>query len=295
VAELDAEAAAQFERASAAEEEAGAAQATAHASAQQLQDALLQMQVPAACTCTCHEGWAGQGAQLDAGAVCERVCALQELRSALADAEAKAGAAPTAEAEEEVAQLRAEAEEKEAEFGDLLSCLGQESAKVAALQGLLGQHGIDASALLAEARTLPLFLVLPASDLQELSKSGFRALCHACGICTRRNHDPLQVEAEYGADGEEAGEQDEEEQQQEAAAAHATTADEQGMAPAAATGEGSIEGLPEGELLSPEKEGPQMQPAQAQQISAKLGGEGAAQGAWDGWDAEDAQGDWGDT
>ena len=99
------------------------------------------------------------------------------------------------------------------------------------------------------------------------------------------------MEAEYGADGEEAAEQGEEEQQAQAADAHATTAGAQGEPSAAAAGEGSIEGLPEGELLSPEKEAPQMQPAQAQQISAKLGGEGA----WDGWDAEDTQGDWGDT
>ena len=54
VAELDAEAAAQFERASAAEEEAGAQQASAHASAQQLQDALAQMQVRVARTCSFH-------------------------------------------------------------------------------------------------------------------------------------------------------------------------------------------------------------------------------------------------
>ena len=88
--------------------------------------------------------------------------ALQELRGALADAEAKKAAAGGAvEADEEVAQLRAEAEEKEAEFGDLLSCLGQESAKVAALQGLLSQHGVDASALLAQVRSpLLSFLLL---------------------------------------------------------------------------------------------------------------------------------------
>lgn len=46
--------------------------------------------------------------------------------------------------------LQAEADEQRQEFGDLLACLGQESAKVSALQALLAEHSIDASALLAQ-------------------------------------------------------------------------------------------------------------------------------------------------
>lgn len=65
-----------------------------------------------------------------------------------ASAEESAGA--NADAAEEVAQLQAEADEQRQEFGDLLACLGQESAKVNALQELLGEHGIDVSALLAQ-------------------------------------------------------------------------------------------------------------------------------------------------
>ena len=54
-----------------------------------------------------------------------------------------------AEAEEELAQALAASAEQE-EFGDLLACLGQESAKVAALQELLAQRGIDPSGVLAQ-------------------------------------------------------------------------------------------------------------------------------------------------
>lgn len=55
-----------------------------------------------------------------------------------------------AEAEEELAQALAASAEQEKEFGDLLACLGQESAKVAALQELLAQRGIDPSGVLAQ-------------------------------------------------------------------------------------------------------------------------------------------------
>ena len=85
---------------------------------------------------------------------------LQELQTALAEAEAKAGQASSAAGSpaEEVAQLRAEAETQQQEFGDLLACLGQESAKVAALQALLVEAGIDATAQLAQVCT-PILLL----------------------------------------------------------------------------------------------------------------------------------------
>lgn len=51
---------------------------------------------------------------------------------------------------EELAQALAASAEQEKEFGDLLACLGQESAKVAALQELLAQRGIDPSGVLAQ-------------------------------------------------------------------------------------------------------------------------------------------------
>ena len=54
--------------------------------------------------------------------------------------------------EDELAQVKAEAAEQEKEFGELLACLGQESAKVAALQDLLLQRGVDPSGILAQVR-----------------------------------------------------------------------------------------------------------------------------------------------
>ena len=69
-----------------------------------------------------------------------------EARTALAGE----GAGASAIAAKEVARLQAEADEQRQEFGDLLACLGQESAKVNALQQLLGEHGVDASDLLAQ-------------------------------------------------------------------------------------------------------------------------------------------------
>jgi hypothetical protein len=49
-----------------------------------------------------------------------------------------------------MALLQQSAVEQEKEFGDLLACLGQESAKVAALQQLLGEAGVDAAPVLAQ-------------------------------------------------------------------------------------------------------------------------------------------------
>ncbi len=60
------------------------------------------------------------------------------------------GEGGAAEIEEELAQAQAAAAEQERELGDLLACLGQESAKVAALQELLAQRGIDPSGVLAQ-------------------------------------------------------------------------------------------------------------------------------------------------
>lgn len=54
--------------------------------------------------------------------------------------------------QEELEQVKAEAAEQEKEFGELLACLGQESAKVAALQDLLLQRGFDPSGVLAQVR-----------------------------------------------------------------------------------------------------------------------------------------------
>ena len=97
------------------------------------------------------------------------MCTLQELRAALAEARSNAEQASSAAgapaADEEVAQLRAEAETQQQEFGDLLACLGQESAKVAALQALLAEHGIDASAQLAEVPTPPLPGCMPRGNI----------------------------------------------------------------------------------------------------------------------------------
>lgn len=77
---------------------------------------------------------------------------LPELVQAAEQGEGSGGAA----VEEELAQVKAEAAEQEKEFGELLACLGQESAKVAALQDLLLQRGIDASGILAQVRRSPL-------------------------------------------------------------------------------------------------------------------------------------------
>ena len=106
----------------------------------------------------------------------------------------------------------------------------------------------------------------------------------------------MQVEADFGVDDENDAEE-EEEQEALPAGAPAGTLDQSHAAPAGDVG--GIEGLPEGELLSPEKEQPQIPQAEAEQISSKLGSDNkagaAAEGGWDGWDAEDAQGDWGDS
>lgn len=56
--------------------------------------------------------------------------------------------------EEELAQAREAAAVQEKEFGELLACLGQESAKSAAFQELLLQHGIDPSGVLAQVCAL---------------------------------------------------------------------------------------------------------------------------------------------
>ena len=94
---------------------------------------------------------------------------LQALQAARLQAEAStplAGPGADAAAAEEVARLQAEADEQRQEFGDLLACLGQESAKVNALQQLLAEQGIDASALLA----------------QVLTRSGFHRSSHCAAI-----------------------------------------------------------------------------------------------------------------
>ena len=69
-----------------------------------------------------------------------------------------------------------------------------------------------------------------------------------------------------------------------------------------AAGSPGVEGLPEGELLSPAKEEPSAQQAEAvKRIAASIGcgdnealaGPAAPQSAeFDGWDADDGEGDW---
>ena len=120
----------------------------------------------------------------------------------------------------------------------------------------------------------------------------------------------LQVEADFGVDEEEAEQEEEDEgaagdhvegvqgleQPLEAAAAdapHDGQPEEQGA------GSPGVEGLPEGELLSPVKQEPSAQQAQAaKRIAASVsqGSEAAAGGGaaaeFDGWDADDGEGDW---
>ncbi|KAK9835955.1 hypothetical protein WJX81_001375 [Elliptochloris bilobata] len=215
LAEAEAEAAEAFERAAAAEEQAGAATAAAAAATREAAELRARMQ------------------DLEAGA--------EQARHAAAALEERDGA-PT----------QAEFRELKLEFDDLTICLGQESAKVAALAELLQAHGV------------------PGVD-------GLMA----------------QVEAEYGF-GDAADEDDEE--------PGGPSAE-----PPSSSGGGAaapLEGLPEGEPLSPEPVPPPgpMQVSglypEPMEVSGPVdppvgGPEASADAVLEGWDGEEVQGDWG--
>ncbi|CAL8464717.1 g4252 [Coccomyxa elongata] len=264
VAELEEEAAALFDRVSAAEDEAGAADARAHSLAQKLEAAQASLQAT-------EQGGSSGGAVL----------------------------------QEELEQVKAEAAEQEKEFGELLACLGQESAKVAALQELLLQRGFDPSGVLAQVEADYGFNDEGDGEDDAGGEEGEK---QAGGELQDRG-----VDAEVrGSEGQEGP----------GRAAHAPadrdwpgfSADAPAVEPepvqeppassaqhAQHAHQSSIEGLPEGELLSPEKGLPSLREDVKSEITAGINFGGVQQtyvGAagqdfnFDGWDA-DADGDWG--
>ena len=117
-----------------------------------------------------------------------------------------------------------------------------------------------------------------------------------------------QVEADFGVDEEEAqeeaegaaGDHEEGEGLEQPLEAAGADAPHEGQ-PEQGAGSPGVEGLPEGELLSPVKQEPSAQQAEAaKRIAASVshGHEAGAGGAavesaeFDGWDADDGEGDW---
>ncbi|BDA49394.1 hypothetical protein COCOBI_14-0090 [Coccomyxa sp. Obi] len=202
--------------------------------------------------------------------------------------------------EEELAQVKAEAAEQEKEFGEMLACLGQESAKVAALQELLLQRGIDPSGVLAQVEADYGFN--DEGDAEDYAGGQEGEQLAAGESPDAENRGATAQEgpgraADAPADQEWPGfsadapavEGEPELESPASSAQHAQHAHQS-----------SIEGLPEGELLSPDKGLPSLREDVKSKIAAGITFGGVQQthpGAagqeidFDGWGA-DADGDW---
>lgn len=212
-----------------------------------------------------------------------------------AEANRSAGGEHSAALQEQVELLQQSAEEQEKEFGDLLACLGQESAKVAALQELLDNAGIDAGPVLERVEAEYLGEEDDGADAQDDAEGG--------------------LFPGHGTDAH-ADEQNAARPAHDDAAAAAPAAGHEGDIPAMAgentalpdasaeeQTESSLEGLPDGELLSPPWKQPRLPQAQSSKIAASIPSSGlqplghdaepalggaAVQGIdFDGWDADD--------
>lgn len=205
---------------------------------------------------------------------------------------------------EEVALLKESAAEQEREFGDLLACLGQESAKVAALQELLMRAGVDAGPVLVQVETDYGFgdEDEDAGGYEEdAQKEEGQSFLQSEGInASAAQHPEATLPAE---DAVAAAHQEKGAVPAEAAARGDVTLPEASLAEQV---ESSLEGLPEGELLSPPWKQPRLPQEDSSKIAAEIlpsagmqalgaeptqGGAAAGEINFDGWDA-DGEGDW---